>query len=102
MFYPYYFLNRNYFDIFDVGNPDASYDAFEMRKVIVAFTKHGSLYGLDSKSGRVLWQTMTECDAQDQTGNGNNNFLFLQRSSDHFGFEPVATLICGMKSDKAQ
>ena len=26
---------------------DASYDEFDFRKVIVAFTNHGSLYGLD-------------------------------------------------------
>ena len=44
---------------------------------------------------------MTGCDGQDQTGNGNKNFLFLQRSGAHFGLEPVATLICSMKSDKA-
>jgi len=85
-----------------LGSQDASYDEFDFRKVIVAFTKHGSLYGLDSKSGRVLWQTMTGCDGQDQTGNGNKNFLFLQRSGAHFGLEPVATLICSMKSDKAK
>ena len=44
---------------------------------------------------------MTGCDGQDQTGNGNKNFLFLQRSGAHFGLEPVAALICSMKSDKA-
>ena len=30
-----------------LGSQDASYDEFDFRKVIVAFTKHGSLYGLD-------------------------------------------------------
>ena len=73
-----------------------------MRKVIVAYTKHGSLYGLDSKSGRVIWQTMTGCDSQISTGNGNSNFLFLQRGGAHFGLDPVATLICSMKSNKAK
>jgi len=84
-----------------LGHPDASFDEFDMRKVIVVYTKHGSLYGLDSKSGRVLWQTMTGCDSQISTGNGNN-FLFLQRGGAHFGLEPVAALVCSMKSDKAK
>ena len=30
-----------------LGNPDSSYDDFGLRKVIVALTHHGSLYGLD-------------------------------------------------------
>ena len=30
-------------------------DAFGFRKVIVAATSHGKLYGLDSANGEVLW-----------------------------------------------
>jgi len=84
------------------GHPDGSFDEFDMRKVIVAFTKHGSLYGLDSKSGRVIWQAMTGCDSQASTGDGNSNFLFLQRGGAHFGLDPVAALVCSMNSNKAQ
>ena len=72
-----------------LGNPDASYNDFEMRKMIVAFTSHGGLYGLDSKSGKVLWQRMSPC-----MGQNSNPFLFLQRSGSQFGLPPLATLIC--------
>ena len=39
---------------------------------------------------------MTGCDGVEK------NFLFLQRTGSHFGLEPVASLICSMKSDKAK
>ena len=73
-----------------LGNPDSSYDDFGLRKVIVALSKHGSLYGIDSKSGKVIWQKMTTC-----TKNGLS-YLMPQRSATHFGFEPILSLVCSV------
>lgn len=68
-----------------LGNPDVSYDDFGMRKIILALTHHGSLYALDSKTGKILWHRMTICQG--------SSFLHLQR--DHFaGLKPLAALLC--------
>ena len=37
------------------GSEPLARDAFGFRKVIVAATMHGKLYGLDSANGEVLW-----------------------------------------------
>lgn len=71
-----------------LGNPDSSYDDFGLRKVIVALTHHGSLYGLDSKSGKVLWQKMTPCSSV------GVSYLMQQRDSTHHGLEPVLAVVC--------
>ena len=73
-----------------LGNPDSSYDDFGLRKVIVALTHHGSLYGLDSKSGKVLWQKMTPCSSV------GVSYLMQQRDSTHNGLEPVLAVVCAV------
>ena len=75
-----------------LGDPDSSYDDFGMRKVIVALTKSGSLYGLDNKSGKTLWQIMTYCKEESS--------IYLQRDTTHFGFDPIASLVCKANSNR--
>ena len=72
-----------------LGDPDSSYDDFGMRKIIVALTKSGSLYGLDSKSGKVIWQQMVYCNP--------DSSIYLQRTTAHFGLDPIATIMCKSK-----
>ena len=74
-----------------LGNPDSSYDDFGLRKVIVALTHHGSLYGLDSKSGKVIWQKMTPCSSD------GVSHLMQQRDSTHNGLEPILAVVCAVK-----
>ncbi len=75
-----------------LGNPDTSYDDFGMRKVITALTDFGSLYGIDSKSGKVLWQVVTSCESAKSSFKG----IFLQRAATHHG--SLASLICNVES----
>jgi hypothetical protein len=78
-----------------LGNSDASYDDFGIRKIIVIATSHGGLYGLDSKSGKVLWQNVFPAVFENGEENGIENvpYLFLQRTAMHYGLEPVMTLV---------
>ena len=82
-----------------LGNPDSSYDDFGLRKVIIALTSHGSLYGLDSKSGKVIWQKMTSCELDSDSEIAH---LMLQRGGTHFGLEPILTIVCNVKPSGGQ
>jgi len=63
-----------------IGDPEASFDDFGMRKIVLAATERGTLAGLDSKSGKMLWRLVLEMGAR-------VSHLFVQRSPLHFGFE---------------
>ena len=50
-----YFASLAKYKIFDDGSFDQA-DRFGLRKVIVAVTNFSKMYGLDSRTGRILWQ----------------------------------------------
>lgn len=74
---------RNFFS----GNQDKQLDDFGIRKVILAVSEEGKIFGLDNKNGEVLWSVVYPNVA------GERSYLFIQRSAMHFGTEPLATLI---------
>lgn len=65
---------------------DSSYDDFGLRKVIVAVTAKGKIVGIDSKSGRSLWQILFQ-------GSDEKLNLYQQRSALHFGHDARCALI---------
>jgi len=40
------------------SNPGVGGDRFGLRKMVIGVTKQGKMYGLDSKTGTILWQKM--------------------------------------------
>jgi hypothetical protein len=51
----------------------------------VAATSHGKLYGLDSISGKVLWQNFFAGKTFQKLP--ESLYLFVQRTAHHYGFE---------------
>ncbi|XP_078594984.1 ER membrane protein complex subunit 1-like [Branchiostoma floridae x Branchiostoma japonicum] len=70
-------------------------DPFNLRKMIVAVTSVGKLYGLDSANGDIVWQYFLpniRCFSQGEM------YLFVQRTTAHFPHPPQAMLVA---QDKA-
>ena len=67
-------------------------DEFGMRKVIVAVTKHDKIYGIDSKTGKILWQFMVtggiELENED-----NPVYLFLQRPANYYHLDAKCAVV---------
>ena len=77
-----YFIDQN----------SSNSDQFGIRKVIVAVTAYDKVYGLDSKTGSVLWQLMIpgglDLNSQDHSVN-----LFVQRSANYHGMDGKCVLL---------
>ena len=59
-------------------------DRFGLRKVVVAVTEYGKLYGMDSMSGSILWQVRYPGDSlrnseQQQPAHRPQAFLLVQK-----------------------
>ena len=67
-------------------------DDFGMTKVIVAVTKHNKIYGIDSKTGHILWQFMVtggiELENED-----NRVYLFLQRPANYYHLDAKCAVV---------
>ena len=53
--------------------------------MIVAATKHGKVYGIDSITGKVLWHILFS--GKPFQNLPESLYLFVQRSSYHYGLE---------------
>ena len=75
-----------------IDQSGSSSDQFGIRKVIVAVTGHDKIYGLDSKTGNVLWQFMIpgglDLKSQEHTVN-----LFVQRLASYYGMDGKCVLL---------
>jgi len=79
-----------------IGDADAIFDDFGLRKIIVTATNHGTLIGLDSKSGQFLWRLYLG-------EKGHVSHLFIQRTPLHFGFSARCVAIFKpISSDRAE
>ena len=67
-------------------------DQFGIRKVIVAVTKNDKIYGLDSKTGRIIWQSMIPGGVEWRKDE-NSPYLFLQRPANFYGMDAKCTLV---------
>lgn len=75
------------------GSGQNTADKFGLRKVVVAVTEHSKVYGLDSKTGAVLWQIMFPGKLMESRGTGlPHAFLHLQRDS-KYGAPAQAVLV---------
>ena len=74
-------------DLGFLWNQGSNHDDFGIRKVVVAVTEHRKVYGLDSKTGNVLW-TLLLPDLVPSLSK-----LFIQRSAHHFGMDPVCSVV---------
>lgn len=94
------------------GSGGDSDDDFGIRKVVVAVSATGKVFGLDSKSGRVFWQvrlsrdrlakwSSTTAAAAAPSTTTTTAQLFVQRTSHHNGVEPLCTLVLSAASAKS-
>ena len=67
-------------------------DQFGIRKVIVAVTRNDKIYGLDSKTGRILWQSMIPGGVEWKKDE-NSPYLFLQRPANFYGMDAKCALV---------
>ena len=67
-------------------------DQFGIRKVIVAVTAYDKVYGLDSKTGNVLWQLMIP-GGLDLNAEDNSINLFVQRTANYHGMDGKCLLL---------
>ena len=67
-------------------------DEFGMRKVIVAVTKHNKIYGMDSKTGSILWQFMVTGGIE-LNNDDNSVYLFLQRPANYYNLDAKCAVV---------
>jgi len=66
-------------------------DEFGIRKMVVAVTSKAKVYGLDSKTGKVMWSFMLPGGIAYSATNPPK--IFVQRSAHHFGMDPICALV---------
>lgn len=66
-------------------------DSFGLHKMIVAVTGKGKIFGIDNITGKHHWSKYLPSITN--FNNGQKMKLFIQRTSKHFPFQPVCTLV---------
>jgi outer membrane protein assembly factor BamB len=77
-------------------------DYFNLRKVIVASTLSGSLYGINNEDGSILWTLYVGDDVMPlKTQLGDNKMpLFIQRGTAYYQYSSQAVVAFGLKNSQ--
>merc|ERR1719510_100629 len=85
---------------FFIEQSDSRSDQFGIRKVIVAVTEHDKIYGMDSKTGDILWQFMVPGGillGKDE----HPVYLFLQRPANYYRMDAKRSVVYTNRNTKS-
>lgn len=90
-------LNLDY-ALYDENNQISIRDSFGFHKLIVALTKYGKLFGIDTLKGKIIWSLVDENlqkHLQDYLKEDENKKvpILIQRTTSHHPFQAVGTIV---------